>query len=434
MNLSTMLRTQNNMINWQETNGRFASHLHTLHQANVALTRSLNLDEVLQTLLDYLAKLIPYDTANIMLLEEAQQITIHAIRGHECWTDPKAIQTLTFDLNKNRILQNLVHTASSTLIDDTHKHPYWESNPKTDYVRNWLGVPLIANGEVIGLYSLNKAKPNFFTLEHIQLAELLATQAAIAIRNAHLHKQLQTYAQQLEKRVVQRTQQLEKSNEELEAFAHTIAHDLKTPLSGIIGYADVLSDLDGSQHDETRKRYIRTISQKAKQMDSIIHELLMLASMKDDNHMEYYPVNMPAHVERVLMRLDFLISQHSAQIILPEKWAIPLGYGAWIEEILANYISNAIKYGDEQPIIQLLVHETEHTIQFSVQDNGQGIHPDNYATLFTSFSRFDTVRAEGHGLGLSIVARLVEKLNGEYGVHSEWGNGATFWFSLPKYQ
>ncbi|MCK4449343.1 MAG: HAMP domain-containing histidine kinase, partial [Anaerolineae bacterium] len=108
------------------------------------------------------------------------------------------------------------------------------------------------------------------------------------------------------------------------------------------------------------------------------------------------------------------------------------GYPLWVEEVWANYLSNAIKYGGQPPRVELgATVQADGYVCFWVRDNGDGIPPEERAHLFTPFTRLDRTRAQGHGLGLSIVRRIVEKLGGQVGVESEMGRGSVFTFTLP---
>lgn len=163
----------------------------TVQAANQALTQSLDLVTVLETLLDYVSRLVPYDTANVMLVEADSQIVIRAIRGYEQWTDPEQFRRITFDARSTPSIQTLLTSRRSFLIPDTYAYPGWQIRPGSEYIRNWLGTPLVVGDQVIGLYSMDKAQPNFFTHDHVQLAEALAPQAAIAIQHAQLFAEAQ---------------------------------------------------------------------------------------------------------------------------------------------------------------------------------------------------------------------------------------------------
>ena len=127
-----------------------------------------------------------------------------------------------------------------------------------------------------------------------------------------------------------------------------------------------------------------------------------------------------------------MISQTQAKIEAPDHWPIALGHAPWVEEVLENYISNAIKYGGQPPLIQLGVNpDPGSSLRFWVQDNGCGIELEEQANLFKPFNRLHR-REKGHGLGLSIVRRIVERMGGQTGVESVPGRGSRFYFTLPQ--
>jgi len=219
---------------------------------------------------------------------------------------------------------------------------------------------------------------------------------------------------------------------ELDAFAHTVAHDLKSPLQGVVGYAAfVAEDYDTLDRSEVL-RYLTIIEQYAYRMGSIIDELLLLASVRKLTTVDPRPLRMAQIVDEALTRLRVLIDERHPVISAPDDWPVALGYAPWVEEVWANYISNAIKYGGDPPHLRLgATVEADGIARFWVRDNGPGITPQNQARLFDQFTRLDETRAEGHGLGLSIVRRIVDKLGGQVGVVSQPGEGSEFYFTLP---
>lgn len=221
-------------------------------------------------------------------------------------------------------------------------------------------------------------------------------------------------------------------NEELDAFAHTVAHDLKSPLSNIIGFVEWLqAHLDIS--DDERQEYIHSIGRNAVKMDNIVDELLLLAQVRKAA-VEVTPLNMAQIIAEAQIRLTFMIAEQQAVIQVPDDWPLALGYGPWVEEVWVNYLSNAIKYGGRPPRVELGSDEQpDHTPRFWVRDNGDGVPPDEQANLFAAFGEKSKVRATGHGLGLSIVSMIVEKMGGQVGLESDGvpGNGSLFYFTLP---
>jgi signal transduction histidine kinase len=144
-------------------------------------------------------------------------------------------------------------------------------------------------------------------------------------------------------------------------------------------------------------------------------------------------VDMADIVSEARERVASLVDEYQARVIVPDAWPVALGYGPWVEEVWANYLSNAIKYGGRPPQVELGATPLEAgaCVRFWVRDNGSGLGEDEQARLFTLFGRLDRVRARGHGLGLSIVRRIVEKQGGQVGVQSQVGQGSTFSFVLP---
>jgi|GEM_PF-1248187 len=224
---------------------------------------------------------------------------------------------------------------------------------------------------------------------------------------------------------------LREQNAELDAYAHTVAHDLKNPLALIAGYADVLRADHSEMAEDKMSTYLGLISATAYKSCSIVDELLMLSEVRT-GEVAKLPVNMGVIVAGVLDRMGPMAAECDAQMIAPDEgWPEVLGYGPWIEEVWINYVSNALKYGGAQPIVELGWDEgREGKTRFWVRDSGYGITPEQQTRLFQPFSRLHSGKVDGHGLGLSIVLRIIEKLDGEVGVESELGEGSTFYFTL----
>ena len=227
---------------------------------------------------------------------------------------------------------------------------------------------------------------------------------------------------------------LESQIAELDAFAHTVAHDIKNPLAVLMGYTELLQ-LDHAQMSiADRAEYLTAMVGQGNKLFRIIEELLLLSRMRQDEAIETHPLEMNELVIGAQKRVENLIEREKAELHQPDAWPTARGYAPWVEEIWVNYLSNAIKYGGEPPQVEFGATElpAEGTVQFWICDNGAGLTPAEQSLLFAPFERLEQAKLrEGSGLGLSIVHRIITRLGGTVGVDSEVGKGSTFWFTLP---
>jgi two-component system sensor histidine kinase/response regulator len=261
-----------------------------------------------------------------------------------------------------------------------------------------------------------------------QAEEVLArVRTHLALRN--LNRQLQAANAELARQLAE----LAERNQDLDAFAHTVAHDIKNPVSQILGYSELLmTDYEVMSADE-RNRSLQTLVKTSDKIVNILDELLLLSQVRQVD-VQRTPLDMSSIVAEARRRLHHVLEDYHAQVVLPARWPEALGYAPWVEEVWVNYLSNGCKYGGRPPRLELGGEKlADGRVSFWLKDNGGGIAPDDLARLFTPFTRLDQVRARGHGLGLSIVRRIVEKLGGQVGIASEGvpGHGSVFRFTLP---
>jgi PAS domain S-box-containing protein len=248
-----------------------------------------------------------------------------------------------------------------------------------------------------------------------------------------------TARKQAEAALSQSMLELQKRNEELDAFAHTVAHDLKNPAFVINGNAQLLLRDYATLSDGERQQHVKIIEQTSRRIGTIIDELLLLSRLRK-SEVETSPLDMMRIVAESISRLADNIKAARAEIVWPDSsaWPMALGHGPWVEEVWTNYLSNALKYGATPPAVPRIelgaALHPDGMVHCWVRDHGRGLTPEEQANLFIPFTRLDQVRLTGQGLGLSIVRRIVEKLGGQVGLESQVGQGSTFFFALPAAQ
>jgi PAS domain S-box-containing protein len=168
-----------------------------LRAANLALSARLDFDAILETLMDHLEAMIPYDSATVLIRDDENRLAVRAARGYERWAALEEVRGLVFEIEEAENLRHIVQSGASLVIDDVHDYEGWVERPETAYIRSWLGVPLLSQGHVLGVFSLDKARPHFFTQEHVRLVEAMAGQVAVAAQNALLYEQVRTGREQL---------------------------------------------------------------------------------------------------------------------------------------------------------------------------------------------------------------------------------------------
>jgi len=200
----------------------------------------------------------------------------------------------------------------------------------------------------------------------------------------------------------------------------------------IAGFSELLLTSHASLTDDHFQSVLQAMANSAQKANNIIDSLLLLASVHRQD-VAVGPVIMSEVVEEALYRLANAAAGAQVEVQEPETWPLVLAYAPWVEEVWVNYLSNALKYGGRPPQVTVsCVRQPDGQVRFAVADNGPGLTAVQQSRLFIQFERLGKQNVQGHGLGLSIVSRIVEKLGGHVGVESELGRGSVFYFTLPS--
>jgi PAS domain S-box-containing protein len=239
--------------------------------------------------------------------------------------------------------------------------------------------------------------------------------------------------QELENKVIARTEQLEQANKDLEAFSYSVSHDLRAPLRAVNGFSTMLYELYRDKLDERADRLMATIVSSTVNMGMLIDDLLKFSRL-GRKELTIHTVNMEALLRDCLQEIKLSHPGHKADI---ETETLPdcLGDGIVLRQVWMNLIINAIKYSStvESPRIVIGFKETQQKVTYFVKDNGVGFDMQYYDKLFGVFQRLHRQSEfEGTGIGLALIKRIIDKHNGKVWAESEMGKGATFYFTLNK--
>ena len=239
--------------------------------------------------------------------------------------------------------------------------------------------------------------------------------------------------QKLNDQLRNRANQLEIANKELEAFSYSVSHDLRAPLRHVDGFVDMLSKHAAEKLDERGRRYLKIIAESAKQMGTLIDELLVFSRM-GRVEMQRTRVKMNPLIDEALDLMKQDIKDR------PITWKIGLlpeveGDGTMIRQVWINLISNAVKYTRPRKLAEIEIGCTDANNEyiFSIRDNGVGFDMQYVDKLFGVFQRLHRAdEFEGTGIGLANVHRIITRHGGRMWAEGTINGGAVFFFSLPK--
>ena len=398
----------------------YSNRLKTLHEIDLAILEAHSPETIAQAVLGRIRELVPCVQASVVTYDfdaqEAAELAVH-VSGELALE-----QGVRYPLEEYGDLETL-RQGQVQLVEDilaVLQPPRLARRRLAEGMRSYVRVPLVVQGEVIGSLDLGSAEVGAFGQAQVEIVGEVANSLAVAIHQAWLRQQVAGYVVELEVR-----------NEELDTFADTVAHDLRNPLTVIIGYADAAQKALARGAMERLQEPVQQVAHYSRRMNDIIEALLFLAKVRVE---EVYTqaLDMARIVSSAQQRLAPMMEQYQAQLSMPDTWPTAMGYGQWVEEMWANYLSNALKYGGQPPRVELgATEQANGMVRFWVRDNGPGIPPEDLERLFKPGTRLNQDDVKGHGLGLSIVRRIAKRLGGEVGVESELGKGSVFSFTLP---
>ena len=295
-----------------------------------------------------------------------------------------------------------------------------------------VGVPLISNGQIVGVMTLNRATPGAFSEKQLALLETFADQAVIAIENTRLFEEVQARTRELAKTV----EDLEIASQHKSQFVANMSHELRTPLAAILGYAELMQEGFYEPLGAKSLDALTRIRSNGKHLLGLINTVLDIAKIESGQ----FTLNMGEYaiesvVETVRSATESLAQNKKLALTTEVAKSLPIGIGdeQRLTQVLLNLVGNAIKFTDTGEV-RVTAKAIDDQFNVSVADTGPGIPAEHQARIFEQFQQVDNsnTRAKGGtGLGLAIAKQIVEMHGGRIWVESTLGKGSTFQMELP---
>ena len=393
------------------------------------VSSTLDIDEVYERFAAAVRRLIHFDRMSICIVgSEHQMLTVaYAVGGDRMGRRPGDVFPLSQSDNRC-----FFQTRSSVLVQTEDFHEIEERFPfllnSFQYgFRSMMSIPLISKDQVIGVLNLRSVKVNAYMERDLKIMESIGIQIAGAIANAQLFSE----RKRAEEALREKTEELARSNRDLEQFAYVASHDLQEPLRMVTSYVQLLAKRYRGKLDSDANEFVSFAVDGALRMWKLINDLLTYSRVGVRGK-ELEPTDCETVLDQSLNNLKVAIEENGA-VVTHDPLPTVMADNPQLVQLFQNLIGNAIKFrGNELPRVHVSASRNGSAWIFSVCDNGIGIAPEYAKRIFIIFQRLHSrEKYPGTGIGLSICQKIVERHGGRIWVESEVGKGAAFYFTLP---
>jgi len=401
---------------------RHASELQqqTLYELVARVNRAEALPEIYDAALDAMGRCSEADRAAVLLSDATGSMKFvssrrlsetycRAVEGHSPWA-PTESQPLPICIDD---------VATSSLA------PELKAAMAAEGIKALAFVPLTYEKRLLGKFMIYFDTPHTFAKGELRPVETIASQVAFAIER-------QRDAEALEALVSERTSSLRQIMAQMEEFSYSVSHDLRAPVRAMRGYAEVILQDHGWRLDGEAKELLKRIARSGARMDRLIQDLLTYSRISR-LEVTLEPVSLDKLVREIVQQYPDMRPENAdieVQGLLPDV----LAHEPSLTQVISNLLSNAVKFVRPQgrPRVRVSVDQRDSRARLWIVDNGIGIKPEHQSRLFGMFERIHPASAyEGTGIGLAIVRKAIERMNGSVGVESDGVSGSRFWVDLP---
>ncbi len=417
----------------EEALQRRAAQAALINRVGQRVGRTLEIGPLFQETVDAVHEAFQYQGVHLFLLDASRpKLNLQAVAG--------AYRALFRDADGLAVGEGIIGTAFSQSRSinsgDVSRDPHYV-RVATENTHSELAVPIRSRDSIIGVLDLQSATPDAFDETDVSAMETLSAQIGSAIANARLYAEVQQELAErtrMEKMLKGLTDDLARSNKELEQFAYVASHDLQEPLRMVGSYVQLLARRYKGKIDQDADDFINFAVDGAARMQNMINDLLAYSRVGTRSK-PFVQADLEKVLNRALMNLQVAIAEKSA-VVNHDPLPSLTGDETQLIQLFQNLVGNAIKFQDKSkgaPVVHIGAVSRDGEWVFSVRDNGIGIEPQYLERIFHIFERLhrDSEYA-GTGIGLALCKRIVERHGGRIWVESEPGRGSTFLFTIPN--
>ncbi len=394
----------------------------TIDRITKALLGKTNIYEIAWAIVGYIADYLDTNDCIIYLVNKEKNVLEQiAVYGDKLGEDYGIKNKLDIPISDG-IVGKVVQSGISQIIKDTSKDPRYIVD---DSMRlSEITVPIVSNGEVIGIIDSEHKDKNHYSKEQVKILENIANLVAISLKTA-LNIREREAVELKNKKLLK---EWEKSNEALQEYAHIVSHDLKSPLRSIDALVNWLKEDNKDLFDENSLKNFELIETTLERMEQLISDVLHYSRV-DIEAAKETNVDLNLIVEDIVTVL--YIPSH---VTVKVNQVLPFVKGdkTKLQQVFLNLITNAIKFSDKSKgLIEIDFSTKENHYEFSIKDNGIGIDKKYHDKIFKIFHTLNRNK-DSTGIGLSIVKKIVNLHGGDIWLESELKKGSTFYFTLKK--